>query len=159
MSGWRESRPGQVGRCELVVPGAVDRGCCPHYQEKDTVVPGKMRRVGGGGDSTAIARRGQPSRTEDTAEEGGCFSLLPSSMPTGPGSHVHVHGHPPRGGGGARLVPATFPPLRERSHACPAESRPGAHCLAAHAFLSRGDVRISSLRRGAPGPRPTSEIV
>lgn len=84
-----------------MVPGAVDRGCCPHYQENDTVVPGKMGEV----TAQPPLGGGQPSRTEYTAEEGGCFSLLPSSMPTGPGSHVHVHGRPP----GVEVVPALSP--------------------------------------------------
>lgn len=53
------------------------------------------------------------------------------------------------GNGGGALTPDHFPPLREESH------RPSSHPgeltapLPTSAFLSRGDVRISNLRRGA----------
>lgn len=71
------------------------------------------------------------------------------------------------GNGGGALTPDHFPPLREESHM--PSSHPGELTapLPTSAFLSRGDVRISNLRRGAlahlrgglmPGPGADSSL-
>lgn len=126
--------------------------CGPYYEEKDTVVLGKM----GEGETAKL-----PPQTGDRfleqgtrLEKAGCASPLPRPPRPPSQAAVSVCDCHPRVE--VMLSPSTyFPPLGEEScmpsRAPLGSSLPHCPCLP---FLPRGDVRISKPEERSPGPPP-----